>query len=599
MLFEDSQVYLLIIFIRIIVLIYLEIRHSCDLDDQIKFGWTEHDGRTYGVEEIVDKFHKTQLKVSFLKATSPLFPSRESWTVKIKTKSIGDSESRAFSLLFYLAYDGDTSMKLKPFKTAKFDGFTGWTAESGHFVIGIIPSTNVNSERKLNVFHDQVERSQVWELMEKVSMTMKGKLQQAYYAIGNRIFESDLREFAVIDFEDSKSAGIEASNVLGLQLITTNDDDFEVFYFPVDPKMDSEAQVSAHMKSLTENVREAKRKEFDRKVIEKFNLKSKDNRPLLPFVKYCLSNLLGGISYFYGDSQVFSSDGTVEKTAETSLFTDVPARANFPRGFYWDSGFHNLVIGKWDWKLSLEILTNWVDKIDEDGWVGREQILGAEARSKVPSEFITQNPKYSNPPAALLPIEMLAGLISKSSSDDSSVKEIKATLRQMYPKLVRHFKWFLRTQRGVLVGSDGEDAFVFRWRGRSSHHTLTSGLDDYPRGEVPSEYELHVDLLSWMAFSARSLGKLKRILEIEEMNDPDFDGLYVEALKNLNAHHWDEIRGCYSDLTVNEDDDGLEFVRHVGYVSLFPMLFGLILPGDEKLERLFDILEDPMQLWTR
>jgi hypothetical protein len=32
---------------------------------------------------------------------------------------------------------------------------------------------------------------------------------------------------------------------------------------------------------------------------------------------------------------------------------------------------------------SLEILKSWIDLIDENGWVGREQILGEEARSKV------------------------------------------------------------------------------------------------------------------------------------------------------------------------------------------------------------------------
>ena len=32
---------------------------------------------------------------------------------------------------------------------------------------------------------------------------------------------------------------------------------------------------------------------------------------------------------------------------------------------------------------SLEILKDWVDLIDDDGWVAREQILGEEARSKV------------------------------------------------------------------------------------------------------------------------------------------------------------------------------------------------------------------------
>lgn len=33
--------------------------------------------------------------------------------------------------------------------------------------------------------------------------------------------------------------------------------------------------------------------------------------------------------------------------------------------------------------FSLEILKDWVDLIDDDGWVAREQILGEEARSKV------------------------------------------------------------------------------------------------------------------------------------------------------------------------------------------------------------------------
>jgi mannosyl-oligosaccharide glucosidase len=33
--------------------------------------------------------------------------------------------------------------------------------------------------------------------------------------------------------------------------------------------------------------------------------------------------------------------------------------------------------------ISLEIIKSWVSLIDENGWVAREQILGAEARSKV------------------------------------------------------------------------------------------------------------------------------------------------------------------------------------------------------------------------
>lgn len=48
-----------------------------------------------------------------------------------------------------------------------------------------------------------------------------------------------------------------------------------------------------------------------------------------------------------------------------------------------DEGFHLLHVGAWDNALSLEILKDWIDLVDEDGWVGREQILGEEARSRV------------------------------------------------------------------------------------------------------------------------------------------------------------------------------------------------------------------------
>jgi mannosyl-oligosaccharide glucosidase len=44
-----------------------------------------------------------------------------------------------------------------------------------------------------------------------------------------------------------------------------------------------------------------------------------------------------------------------------------------------------MLIGAWDNDLSLEILKDWVNLIDADGWVAREQILGEEARSKVHS----------------------------------------------------------------------------------------------------------------------------------------------------------------------------------------------------------------------
>lgn len=86
------------------------------------------------------------------------------------------------------------------------------------------------------------------------------------------------------------------------------------------------------------------------------------------------SNLLGGIGYFYGDAIVDRSyapeydeenEGFWEETAEargrsgahklegpSELYTSIPSRPFFPRGFLWDEGFHLLPIAEWDMSLT-------------------------------------------------------------------------------------------------------------------------------------------------------------------------------------------------------------------------------------------------------
>lgn len=55
------------------------------------------------------------------------------------------------------------------------------------------------------------------------------------------------------------------------------------------------------------------------------------------------------------------------------------------------AGTHSLT------KSSLEILKSWIDLIDENGWVAREQILGEEARSKVASLYQLHRTYLSTP----------------------------------------------------------------------------------------------------------------------------------------------------------------------------------------------------------
>jgi mannosyl-oligosaccharide glucosidase len=80
-------------------------------------------------------------------------------------------------------------------------------------------------------------------------------------------------------------------------------------------------------------------------------------------------------------------------------------------------------------------------------------------------------------------------------------------LKSIYQPLKRHYDWFRRTQRGQIkqyARKSRSRSEAYRWRGRSAQHVLTSGMDDYPRGP-PHAGELHLDLISWMAFFSRTM----------------------------------------------------------------------------------------------
>ncbi|NWI21744.1 MOGS glucosidase, partial [Crypturellus soui] len=88
----------------------------------------------------------------------------------------------------------------------------------------------------------------------------------------------------------------------------------------------------------------------ERRFEDTFALASKGFAPAQQrFAQAALSNLLGGIGYFHGRS-VLQSEHTEEPvlSAEGSLFTAVPSRSFFPRGFLWDEGFHQLLVARWD-----------------------------------------------------------------------------------------------------------------------------------------------------------------------------------------------------------------------------------------------------------
>lgn len=78
-----------------------------------------------------------------------------------------------------------------------------------------------------------------------------------------------------------------------------------------------------------------KRKEFDVKFSEKFQLKEKGySDDDIKVAQAALSNMLGSIGYFYGSSRVqsiYNKNGPVPYW-RAPLLTGVPSRSFFPRG---------------------------------------------------------------------------------------------------------------------------------------------------------------------------------------------------------------------------------------------------------------------------
>ena len=262
---------------------------------------------------------------------------------------------------------------------------------------------------------------------------------------------------------------------------------------------------------------------------------------------------------------------------------------------------------------SLDIVRSWFNLMDEDGWIAREQILGQEARSKVPPEFQIQYPHYANPPTLFLIFETLVDKLqdtSNTKSADDPLELVRSAhlsdpdvainyLRDLYPLLKRHYFWYRKTQWGDIKSYD-RDAFStkegYRWRGRDTRHILTSGLDDYPRAQPPHPGELHTDLISWMGMMTRSMRRIAETIS-EEDDAKEFQGYETAIIRNIDDLHWDKKEKTYCDATIDDYEESVH-VCHKGYISIFPFLTGLLPPDSPRLKAILDLISDPSELWS-
>ncbi|KAI9843789.1 MAG: Processing alpha glucosidase I [Thelocarpon superellum] len=595
-------------------------RHTCEQHEGMDgYGWEEYDVRAGGRQVVHDAGNQIDMENSFVKV--PGGSNGGSWGVRVKGVPRSDAPPNLkTTVVFYATMEGLGSLEVMNEQDARgFEGTVtlhGSTAELGEFAIDITtgPESNVHPEHSHPAYEEKpLDRTMVlsttapehalWQAKSTLFAHLKESIGELVPKYGEQNMPPPFQVYTI-----ANRAG--DGNLHYVQKVFEGAFEFDILY--------SSASAGERLTSdtLTEHIKAAVAA-FQERFAGVFPTSAPfDQASYQQFAKELFSNLLGGIGYFYGDAVVDRSyaeeyeevnEGFWEETAEArgrnnekregpyELFTSIPSRPFFPRGFLWDEGFHLLPIIDYDTDLALEIVQSWFKLMDDDGWIGREQILGDEARSKVPREFQTQYPHYANPPTLFLVLEAFMDKLSVNAKDKAALQY----LRELYPLLRRHYLWYRRTQWGDIKSYERE-AFSskegYRWRGRTPQHILTSGQDDYPRPQPPHPGELHLDLMSWMGMMTRSMKRVART--IGETDDAEeFAGYEEGIVRNIEDLHWDEKAQTYCDATIDDYDEHVH-VCHKGYVSLFPFMTGLLTPKHPHLGAILNLIEDPEELWT-
>ena len=566
------------------------------------YGWTAYDVRKGGMQIVNDTGNNLDLITQFAKVSDD--DSRAKWGLRVRGISKVNASDRKTTLVFYLGSE-DSNSRIKCTEEPMVEPSNsdviceGTTVGLRNFKIHIPGDrSDTNSVQRTSVKSLTVPTDTIWQAKSIFVDQLKG---------------SDSYEGMVADDPGE-------GNLHLVQKSFEGDFEFDVLF------SDS---VSGAMTSslLTENIQDTM-STFNNRFQAVYPLQApfQDERHI-KFSQSLLSNLLGGIGYFYGTSKVdvsstpelvktdqnfgekapsARSHAVVEEQGPYQLFSAVPSRPFFPRGFLWDEGFHLQVILDWDMDLALEMVSSWFHLMDSNGWIAREQILGAEARSKVPSEFQTQYPDNANPPTLFLVVEAFVARLNGESPYSgtpsrylSDPEAAKSFLKTIYLKLKKHYEWFCRTQAGnlknyQLPGSNFNQGY--RWRGRTPQHIFTSGLDDYPRALPPHPEELHVDALCWVGSMVVALRKISTFLG-EKEDQKMFSKHENDIGRSVDGIHWSEPDQAYCDTTI-VDGSRVEKICHKGYISLFPFLLGLMGLDHPHLQATLDLIRDPEELWS-
>ncbi|KAK5047442.1 hypothetical protein LTR84_006538 [Exophiala bonariae] len=467
------------------------LRYTCDTDQGVTaFGWTHYDSRTGGSQTINDTGNSIDIITDFAKSMDS---NSQEWQLKVRGIPRKDAaKDQQTTVIFYLGSENPASKvackRQHSHRVSHSDiSCRGTTPTIGEFTVDIgVSGDRTELSQHLAVTSINVPSKNLWQTKAVFLQQLKAR-NIADGMLPNRPGEGNLHFVQMIfqgsnEIEVSFSSGHRNETVSPVPFSERVEDiytdfkrQFALSYLPQRPFEDN------HYIQLSQSL---------------------------------LSNLMGGIGFFYGSDRISinsTSDFTdtnddfwmyaslgesqqmVQERTPRQLITAVPSRPSLPRGFLWDEGFHLELVLEWDMELALSILSSWFDLIDNDGWIAHEQILGPDARSKVPSLYQVQFPQFASPPTLFLVIEKFIEVLQREEISPSvphrqyftDYATRKGWLEAIYPKLKKYYDWFRRTQSGNMTHYRHRNRLHegYRWRGRTTENIQPSGLGDYPRAQ--------------------------------------------------------------------------------------------------------------------
>ncbi|KAE9547252.1 hypothetical protein FO519_009537, partial [Halicephalobus sp. NKZ332] len=483
------------------------VRYWCNKDDGVTFMWTDADYRSFGEQPVVD---------GDLKFSTLWINQNHSFSAKIVVDPSSNIKDQ-YSFLFYLAFQDTDSF----FKSATFDSNSGSVSSSngkfsplGDFTVSVKTNSAKSVSQAFLADTPFVEMATVQNYLQRFQQCDTN----GYCAFTNTSLLPYANLFVVqTDLTDSK------------------------FSFQFDYKINSDPGLPDF-----DTTHSNRKSQFRNTFGKVFPIDQNDIAAnFIDMGRAALSNMLGSVSYWHGYSNATGSclpNGSTVEFGPLDLIAAEPSRPDFPRGFLWDDGFHNLLIRQFDTDLSIQIISSWLDTMNTYGWIPREMFLTKEAAAKVPpGPWLIEQDDVANPP-------MLIYLVSKLTADSEVMNHYGDKVVKMYPRLKLFYNWMKTIQKGPVDGS-------FQWQGRDGTFelqlnpaTLPSGLDDYPRATHPSKDEYHLDIKCWMAMSSTVLLNLANLA-----NDTDWlptitaDQKLFNDLDLLDKLHWSDATQGYYD----------------------------------------------------